>query len=943
MGVRSASVKKGSWRAAFAGMLAGLLGVTGLLSAAPATADEGDPEFLSVDKRVSADTISADEPFTYQIGVHCSEATYLHAHLQDAFQAELAGYQLNNLDITPSASSLPREVTWTVDGSQSDQPDVLTEDTVLDVDFLEEGTHPEGIGLEFGTRVTITATLQAPSDKNPGSYEFTNTTTTAATNSAPDESSATTTLVVPSVLDVDVTKAWSPSETTYTPGATSQIDLGVTNTSNGPVETLTIQEPQVAEDGATTLDPSNPFTLTDLTGFGATMPAGAEQAQVDVYVEQSDGSYGWETGTPDATPALPVGVDPGEVAGIRITSTGTAIERQASSAVTLDLALRETHRDTEADLSTQTHSVDNVTTGSAAVADRDPVVDQAAASYTVTPPALGVETSKSISPERIAAGDTASATVTGTNASDVAVAELRVADLDYFTAERIFGGFTAAPAWPDSATGATVVYHPLDGTDPVSVPFTDGQVPDPPSSQISGFELVFTSETGIVPGSGTSADFTIETTEEGVPAGESLPTTNTVRTTATSFNDCTAEATADADLTLSAPAVEVDLTKTIRPGATIRPGEDAVTQLSSNLTTTSDYVVADTIVVEDSLTGDGGFWDAFDLTSVAPTQVPGDAGLTIQVQLPDGEWTEVATFPAQDSPFLASLSNGELAGALPDGVSTDQLTGIRFTFTNDTEAGFASDTTVTPYVVSTARDELRSGDPVGTDPVTYENAASTTGSGHTEPGTPLQDQDGDTDSAVVAGTEGGPGPGVGIDKHWQQNTIPALSDQQAGTTLSWRVSPGYEQVTISDPATPVPGEVSETGFDAFDLVSVDPIQASSEPYSNGWFLRYDTITDVQLYNGSDWSSVPAPTGGWQADGGFVGYQLTDAERESTVGVRMILVENTEAREAADAGGQDYDPYAPAPGTGVATSSATRTFDLTWQVRDTTRSTDSWVT
>src|SRR5699024_4184998 len=131
--------------------------------------------------------------------------------------------------------------------------------------------------------------------------------------------------------------------------------------------------------------------------------------------------------------------------------------------------------------------------------DRDPAVDQATASYTVTPPALGAETSKSITPDRIAAGDTAAATVIGTNASDVAVAELRVADLDYFTAERTFGGFTAAPGWPSEATSASVLYHPLDGSDPVSVPFTEGQVPDPPSSQISGFELVFTSETGIVP------------------------------------------------------------------------------------------------------------------------------------------------------------------------------------------------------------------------------------------------------------------------------------------------------------------------------------------------------------------------------------------------------------------------------------------------------------
>src|SRR5699024_1701636 len=215
-------------------MLAVLLGVTGLLSAAPATADEPPPEFLSVDKRVSAETISADEPFTYTIVVNCSEETCLDAHLQDVFPPELAGYQLNNMTITPSASSLPREVTWTVDGAESDQPEQLTESTVLDVDFLEQGTHPAGTGLEFGTRVTITVTLQAPADKDPGDYEFTNTASTQASNSAPDASAATTTLVVPSVLDVDVTKAWSPAETTYTPGATSQIDLGVTNTSNGP-------------------------------------------------------------------------------------------------------------------------------------------------------------------------------------------------------------------------------------------------------------------------------------------------------------------------------------------------------------------------------------------------------------------------------------------------------------------------------------------------------------------------------------------------------------------------------------------------------------------------------------------------------------------------------------------------------------------------------------
>src|SRR5699024_5402003 len=144
------------------------------------------------------------------------------------------------------------------------------------------------------------------------------------------------------------------------------------------------------------------------------------------------------------------------------------------------------------------------------------------------PPALGVETSKSISPERIAAGDTASATVTGTNASDVAVAELRVADLDYFTADRTFGGFTAAPTWPESATGATAVYHPPASAEPVSDSFREGDTPTDPEVDISGFEILFTSEDAIVPGSGSSAEFTSEPTEDAVPAGETLPTTNTL-------------------------------------------------------------------------------------------------------------------------------------------------------------------------------------------------------------------------------------------------------------------------------------------------------------------------------------------------------------------------------------------------------------------------------
>ena len=50
MGLKSASSLSNSWRAAIAGFLAMLLGTVGLITAAPADAAPGDPEYLTVDK-----------------------------------------------------------------------------------------------------------------------------------------------------------------------------------------------------------------------------------------------------------------------------------------------------------------------------------------------------------------------------------------------------------------------------------------------------------------------------------------------------------------------------------------------------------------------------------------------------------------------------------------------------------------------------------------------------------------------------------------------------------------------------------------------------------------------------------------------------------------------------------------------------------------------------
>ena len=942
-----------SVRSLWAGLVALLLVAAGLVFVPPAAvAAEGDPEYLTVTKSVAPEQVSPGQPFTYTIGVNCAEASCLDATLDDALPAELAGYVIQNVTYSPAATSVPRTVTWSVDGEAgSGQPARVTEDTALHVDFTGNVSSPVGLGLEEGQTFSVTITLQTPDDLPPGTQIITNTAETAATNSAPDTDDATIAVVTPEIIDVAATKAWSPTPQSFSPGATSTIDLSVTNASNGPVETLIIQEPQTAVDGATALDESNPFTITDFTGFGDTaLPAGVESVQVDLYLKQADGTWQWVPGPPSDSVALPDGTNPADVGGIRLTYSGAAIEKGATGSLSLNLEQRATQRDTGADLSVAVQTVDNVVEAAAAVEGRDPETTTANASYEVIPAEIAAATTKDISPARIAAGDSAAARIVGTNTSDVGVNELRVADLDYFDEDVTFGGFTAAPTWPVEAATGTLIYHPLDGGDPIEIPLTnDGTIPASPGVLISGFEIVFTAEDGgITPGTNTAIDFTIETTEDAVAEGESSrDTANTAMTTVTAQNGVTADDDDTASLTLLEPTIDVTLTKTIRPGSAVQPGETVITQLASNLQTTSDYVTATQIVVEDAWTGDGGFWDAFNLDSIAPTQVPSGTALTIQVRDADGAWIGLEVYPAQDGPQLISLSNAQIQDLLPAGVDIDDLTGIRFVF--DNPDGFSSDTRVTPYVVSEARDDLRSdpGTPTtpSTDtPVAYENSATTTGTGETEQGTELTDEDRDTDDATIITHED---DGVlGIDKRWNQSQVIAQSGQTRSTTLDWRVSDGYEQVAITDAATTAalgdPSDPVDTVYDAFNLTGINAIGADSEPFSNGWHLRYDLITDVQLFTGA-WVSVAAPAGGWIQNGTFVGYVLTPEEQLAATGVRILLAENVPAREAAQQDGPNLDPFAPLPGSGVGTSSSPRQFVLAWQIRDQKRSDGDWVT
>lgn len=926
-----------------AGLLAIALAMGGVVGGiAPAALAAGD--YLQIDKSVDKPAPQPGETFTYSVKVTCSEQDCLDAALTDAFPAQLAGFTVEDVRFTPETT--PFQAVWT-DSGDSTPPAVLGATSGVTVHIEEATSSPVGIGLTAGSTFTMLVSLTVPSDYPAGeSGDIVNTATATSSTANTVDGSATVNIDVPVALGVDVTKGWTPASQTFDPGAASTITLGVGNDSNVAVDTLVIQEPQTAASGATALDASNPFTITDFTGFAnAAVPASCTSVQVDAYV--FDGAaWVWRTGPPSSGLTLPDGVANADVGGIRVTCTGTI---PPGDAVTFDLGLaqRATDRNTGADLSTATHRVDNVATGSATAGERSASA-QARASHTVTPDLPTVDTQKDIAPGQITAGQSATASLSATN-GPLPVRELRMADLDFFTADVTFGGFTAAPVWPAGASAAAVVYH-LTAGGTTTVSFADGAVPAAPSGAITGFEIVYTGT--LIEGDATSsATFAVATTESATAGRPSVTLTNEVVTTVTSAGGLTADKAAEDTLVVIDPAVAVTIDKTVRPGSPVAPGDTVIASLQTRATATGDGAVVNDIVVEDAWNGSAtGFWNAFSLDAVAPTQVPANTLLTIEVRRADGSWATLAVAQPQGQAFVYQLDAAATAAALAaltPPVGAGDVEGIRFTFHSD--AGFPADTTVTPNVVFDAQATLRTGGPStpGPDrPTRYTNAATAAVTGTSDGGKPLTDDDRDTAPGTVQSTQNPPGAGPSIEKDWTKQFLSAQSGEQADTDLRWRVSSGFSPVAISDPAG-AEATPQDTVFDAFDLKGVRAISPSSDPYSNGWYLKYDTVTAVELYSAGSWHAVAAPGGTWMsAARGFVGYTLTADEAANTTGIRVTLAEtpaDTAARVAARQVGPSFDPFAPAAGSGVGSGSTQRLFALTWQLRDITRSDGSPVT
>ena len=914
--------------------------VSGTALAVPAfAADQGA---LTVNKTVdqqNSATLAPGDEFTYQIAVGCDDNDCANSVMTDTLPAQFAGFTILSTSVSPTnRPSTPSYAGCTT---------TVTADCTLSVAF-KEALDGGGVGISAGDTYTTSITLKVP-DNLPATWAsngvaVTNTASATSTTASSAQDSANVTVNIPVSVSAGLGKTWAPASQQFAPGTASTITLSPRNTSNVPADSLVVQDPTSAAAGQTALGADNPFALVDFTGFGpVTLPDGATTVQVDAYVLQG-GTYQWVPGQPNApnAVALPAGVDPSAVAGLRFTfagATGAAITPAgAAASVPITVAQRATNRQTSAS-QVSGATVTNQATGTVNVAGHDPATVTASAPYAITALKTGVKASKSIAPAQIPAGTTATATIGGTNTSNGPLTSLSVADTSYFTAQIAFGGFSAPIAYPTGAIGASVTWHFSDGTTS-TVAFTDGTTPATPTPPagtfISGFSLDYTGSIAV--NATATAQYLIAPSVDLVTQAQgSVSTTNTVNVTGQSPAG-PATATATAPLAVYYPTISLGIAKSISPQSAVAPGGTVVAQLPTTTAAGSSFVRPTTIVVTDQARGGANdFWNAFNPTAIAPTQVPQGSTLLIEYTTDGTTWQTLAT---SDATTATQVYRGDIPANL-----VGSITGLRYTFSNP--AGFAQGVSVSPNTVYQARSDLRDGSgptSVANDPAsTYQNEGTANGTGQVTGLPPITSPTvrADADAAIQSFTGAG---SLLASKNWTNTsftqdvtTLDSQSGEQAGTRLGWGVSStGYSSLTVTDSAANQ-DDPSQTVFQAFDLTKIAPVTFGADP-----LLKWDRVSTIELYQSGAWTTVAAPSGSWMSAAGFKGYTLSGAQSAATTGVRITVTPNDAARASST------DPLAPPVGSGIATSGANspRYFGLVWQLRNTVRDqigTSPWVT
>ncbi|MGE3619524.1 MAG: DUF5979 domain-containing protein [Acidimicrobiia bacterium] len=928
--------------AAVCSVLVGAAGL-GLVGAGPAAADLGDPGQVTLDKAADglADLtgVAPGETFAYTFLVGCDDNPCIDAALTDTLPPEFAGFAIESLSVTPATT--PATATATLTGCAVGGP--VTPSCDLSVAFSaplgDLGGVPQ-VGIPAGVTYRVTLQLTVPLDQDPtwpsNGVAVPNTAEATASNSTPATDTATVTVEVPVVVEVTTSKAWSVDSQQFEPGAAASFTIGAASVANVPATSLVLEDPLGALDGATGLPAGNPFRYVDLTGLCApsVLPEGADLVQVDLYVlDEIAGTWSWSAGTPGATATLP-DVGGAQVAGLRVTYSGsggaTIVPGGTAASQCVSTVQRATDRETDASLVGGV-TVPNTVGSELVVPGQDPASGTASDSFVVAPLDVEVTPGKTISPSEVPASGTFGVQLAARNDSNGPLTSLTIrepADLEdgpFLSEDLAFDGFTGW-TWPTGATAGELVWAFADGTTSAPVALTpSGGPPTAPATPpaVAGFTVTYTGE--IVPGTTAGIGFDVTTDPETVPAGTvSLPFVNVVEVSGTNPAGTDTE-TAQDDVTVYFPEIELTLDKEVRP-ALVTPGGTVVTELRAQTATNAPTVDPTTIVVEDVWDGTAatGFWDAFRARSISFTQVPADSTMTVEYA--------TGTPPTLVWTTLATGVTGLYSADLPAGIA-DDVVGLRFTFENP--EGFAQGTIVQPNVVFEASGELRDGTPTTEEegvPVAYDNAALAQGSGDAG-GVPVTSDEVPAEGTVEI-VDFGDGPGTLLaDKRWVQadwaTDLPAVLSQSgsaAFTRHAWGVTvPGYTSVVLSDPLPGTEGTPGATTFQAFDLTAIRPITYAQDP-----LLRWDRVSSVELHLAGTWTTITAPGGSWMDGTGFKGYVLTGPQAAAATGVRVTVVEDAAARAAST------QPGRPAVGSGVAWSATGRPFGLQWQLRNTLR-------
>ena len=886
---------------------------------------------MSIQKVASTTNVQPGDTFVYSIQVQCTTAT-------------AAGC----VDATVT-DPLPAYIE--LDGQPAINPPAATDlDTgpPLSIEFQEplgDGTTGLPAGRVYTITIPVIVDPTIPPDQD--GVDIDNTATITADNADPRASTATVTPSVPTIYAANTTKAYSPDSAIA--GDTGPVTMTLTgqNTSNVPVDSLTIVDP-----GDPPVPPTaplaGPFDYLELSGptpFHVALPANATTVQVDVY-DSSTGA--WVPGTPSAGPdvGIPATVAAADITGLRFTFSPD-VQPGETATVDVDFVQKPDNATT---VPADGVTVDN--TARASVTDGGTTTDGNVAGddFSLRQSAVDVDAFKTIDPGIVHTGDPVDVTIGATNTSPDPVQTMTISEPggvapNPFLLGLEFGAIGSV-TWPTGADQVTVTYSCGDPSTPVAPQTsTDPAVfpgPNCPAGQadVTGFSAEFadTDGSGIAAGATATIRFTATPLQpdDGAPVDE-LPYLNEIRADATNALGNSATDYANDTFRAIRDRLAVDVAKSIVPGTVpLYPGQLAIVALTGQvLPFPQSTVDADEIVVQDPQTlpepapAPPGFYDVFQPKGVSSTPVPACATLTVEYTTD----TDGATW--QPIPGMTFTGPTTVNAAFPDDVVAD-ATGVRFVFRPAAGCpGLPPGTTVNPNIAFGIDPTFTSADPV-----TITNCAGSSASAFPPSLAPDAAAGPACDTIDIV-----PGQGAGtldpIDKAWDVPSVSERSQQQAGLTIGWGTAgySGLDHLTISDTADPSAGGLAGSVFDAFDLVRIDPIGESLDA-----LMKFDQITAVELYSRSQdrwidagdttvWADAagdPCPSA---CDGTFPGYTLSTAQRADVLAFRLTYAESpTRAATLVT------NPIGPPVGTGVAPApDNARLVHPVFQLRDAYRS------